>query len=184
VENLNAILNYVLPQALNIFGDMQQSIYIGLGTQKKETTGKQQYKQLMVYYLEMNNITTSLEVSKRLKEAGWENKSYFGWIQYQPEKREEEENWYLDRIGKYKLEHLYYWTLAPTVSEILDVLPDGVHVGDANTGFHGGLTIRRRDDKWIVSYESNGHKGFPCDTIADAAAEMWIYLKENDLLQK
>ena len=78
---------------------------------------------------------------------------------------------------------------APTADEILDELP-GYLYNDFDSLMW--LDIRKNDNGYLVHYYDSeyGKSGFITgekiyfeeETLADAAAQMWIYIKENNLL--
>lgn len=128
--------------------------------------------------------TVSLSLAKQLKEAGYSNEwSTFYWedlfdgnAQLVTEK---EKAHYQD--GK----EIKYWA-APTADEILDRLPwqikDGID--------RGRLVVEKSffDKRWKVTYVDYGSGGRFAqsnedENIADSAAKMWLYLKEQNLLE-
>jgi hypothetical protein len=146
----------------------------------------------------MNTITVSLEWAERLKDAGWSHgTTYHAWrlngctsdptlVQYDrggfiPGKDYESTIGFID---------------APTAEEILRKLPGHVKFNKDEPEYilycralnnpkgHKYLTAQ-----WSVYYEIllNGipHRGGKCigeSTLADAAANMYCYLSENNLL--
>jgi hypothetical protein len=128
----------------------------------------------------MNTITTSLAVSKKLKEAGWKWKdapSTFCWWLQEDEEPRVTQSW-CDKG---------FCIPAPTAEEVLRELPSVIRSEQEYW-----LTIRREyehDKRMEVVYEydsddvkSNSLHHTTGDTLANAAAELWIYLKTNDLL--
>lgn len=132
----------------------------------------------------MNNV--SLEVAQKLKKAGWikEDDMHGGKYFY---KDKSSDNWEYLRC---------YWCLeersnvdeydflpAPQLHEILEELPAHIDLEECYSIYV--LTLEKDDNEWLISYD--GH----CDTDEevfysknphDAAALLWIYLKENNLL--
>lgn len=115
------------------------------------------------------SITTSLEVSKQLKEAGYNQKNKFKWLLL------EDKKWYCD------IDYVPHFIIkdevsAPTASELMEMLPEGIHT-------------YKIPDEYVC--ESNHPDYFPegednlfftADTEADARAKMWLYLNSNNLL--
>jgi hypothetical protein len=117
----------------------------------------------------MEKITTSLELSKELKENGFKQDSIFAWYKVN---------------GKY---HNSYYRhhekddiCSPTAEELLEELPEMIE--DDVVYF---LTMRK--DR--VSYRSLNNNILGTGQIyyesklCNALAKMWIYLKKNNLLE-
>lgn len=111
----------------------------------------------------MEKYCTSLEVSKRLKEAGWKKETKFSWFSLL-----NTEGWGLASTKELDeiVEPFRYH--APIAGEILEELP--VFVGLYKTEMHG----------YCVRYIDNF---FRSTNLADALAECWIWAKENNLLE-
>lgn len=129
----------------------------------------------------MNNITVSLEKAKNLKEAGWmEPTEFVGHI--------EEVN--IDGDCDFIITHrgakgvwrnkgeseLWF----PTAEEILRELPQ--IISDKY------MTIFKDGDSWLVEYNTipQSPDSFykDADTLANAAASMYCYLSDNNLLNE
>lgn len=128
--------------------------------------------------------TVSLELSKQLKEAGYPQESYFYW-----------EKWVTEEEG-YSLLHyisITEWNeddknrmfTSPTADEILDQLPISVKTNE----IHFFIKLYKSGIYWIISYLQKDltevYKNLyqtSSESIADAAAKMWLYLKKNNLL--
>ena len=132
------------------------------------------------------SIVTSLDWSKKLKEAGWpQDDSYLFWCRHpiSPEPNEWE-------LGKSIIACLYPDTeffAAPTAEEILRRLPRYL----ASTGgLNMTLTITPYADKWTVEYllpelgYDNSVLPQTHVSLANAAAAMYCYLAEQKLLPK
>ncbi len=136
----------------------------------------------------MNNITASLSTAKRLRDAGWDKETEFV---YDPKMGV---RW----IGEEYSDCLDIGFGVPTAEEILRELP--WEYDDEEYEYEDGydrclppnayishtlyLEVgRNSEDEWRVSYNcpAGGYNKFG-GTLANAAAEMWIYLKENNLL--
>lgn len=102
--------------------------------------------------------------------------------------------------GSRELEEYGYCT-APTAEEILRELPDPVKFPDNYEGSirfnEGYLLIEHDNEDWSAQYYHCVYGGFKAtvqrkdkeewvvknaDTLANAAAQMWVYLKEHNLL--
>lgn len=141
----------------------------------------------------MNTITTSLAVSKKLKEAGWETPFTKHHLRNAECKRKHETvyYWNTDANGSYL--HTFPdctqdAIAAPTAEEVLRELP--VYIERESITY--SLCIVAVGKHWNVHYSSPNPEvkddpnypiaGIHADTLANAAAEMWIYLKTNGLL--
>jgi len=127
----------------------------------------------------MNNITVSLEMAKKLKEAGW--------------KKETELKWYINRLFPAHLRFRNevqreiddtFLAYAPTAEEILRELPDHL----LKNGIKRRITIDISDNrvdknKYGIFYGSGGELYTVYgDTLANAAAQMYCHLSTNNLL--
>jgi hypothetical protein len=114
--------------------------------------------------------TVSLELSKQLKEAGYPQDGYF----------------YHTPLGlKHSIdEEDSFYCVAPTADEILDQLPDGYHAYrdryDDGTKWKVELPESVRGS--LVASWVPGDVFERADTIADAAAYMWLYIKREGLI--
>jgi len=108
----------------------------------------------------------SLEMAKKLKEAGWKKETEFWWS------REKEQD-------KYKLTYSYSkfqsadplpHFAAPLATEILEELPTSI-----NTEFIHDLTIRK-DDEGFYNVHYGRTKLVTRKGLPDALATMWFYL--------
>lgn len=120
--------------------------------------------------------TTSLELSKQLKEAGYpqeDHAHYWGGIG----------NWGL--WCKHVIDDMdsretrFEWVASPTADEILDVLPMDIKG-------HKSIQMGKWDGKYVIRYEllDNSLAGFREDeeSLAAAAAKMWLHLKKEGLI--
>lgn len=119
----------------------------------------------------MENQVVSLELAKKLKEFGFEQKSLFWWdkgdgiedrIEYSPDKP------LLELVSAY------------TVAELGEMLPMEVLFEDV----YFKLAIWKIPKGWSIFYggENYALKDEVSEKLADAMAKMLIYLKENNLL--
>ena len=138
----------------------------------------------------LNGITVSLEWAKKLKEAGWfqENSVHhwiYGGIRWEIERIEIWETIEGEWGSGRKIENLQIFS-APTAEEILRRLPKCISAETASQ--EGGvLDIYPNDGCWNLAYRND--EGFAVrdaaalyPSLANAAAAMWIYLKEHNLL--
>lgn len=130
------------------------------------------------------SITVSLEMAKRLKEAGWEQlSSVFCWSEIisgaEVIGKEDVKLW-LEQYGRGDED---IFSDAPTAEEILRRLP---HMEPGKCEGIADLEMTPiHPDRWRVAYNESGvgyHIKFEEDTLANAAAQMWIYLSDNKLL--
>jgi hypothetical protein len=108
--------------------------------------------------------TTSLEVSKNLKEAGLEGKAEYYWIPTGTV-----ENWKSQYEAKHKSQIKFFKHAIPayTLSELIRELPDDVYL------YH-----RSDLNQWYVRIKPL-NEAF-ADTPEDAAAEAWIELNKKE----
>lgn len=117
--------------------------------------------------IDFGSITVSLEWAKKMKEAGWNEKTVFAFDH---------------RFDYYELDDFYGFgaIFAPTAEEILRRLPNNFE----------GIPLRiqyEKDGSILVGYAYSKDGTQPMyrgdrDSLANAAAAMWCYLKENNLL--
>lgn len=142
--------------------------------------------------------TVNLELSKQLKEAGFPQESQFKycgghmWYHDDPEGEGEfkeceydgllGEDEYCEGAGM----TCGYFIASPTADEILDQLPESIRVSEMD--YHIEV-IRDGDKDWIVNYSFVKHHigykvnvSFSANTLADAAARSYIYLKKEGLI--
>lgn len=131
--------------------------------------------------------TVSLELAKSLKEKGYPQGGHFWW-----DFNGIEDIWILvcemELPSDYIQDSNFY---APTADEILDLLPDYVQFEEHSLPFK--LKIHKELEEYqivyarhrrIITEKLDYQERGRCfaDSLADAAAKMWLYLKENDLL--
>lgn len=116
-------------------------------------------------------MTTSLELSKALKEEGFSQKCHQFWYRMS----DDSVGTFTDLEADAKFEGgEVLECAAPCAEEILEKLPHIVK----NTGL---LVTRSQNGKeWEVAYL--GSKPFRDTSLANAAAYCWLYLKEHNLL--
>lgn len=135
--------------------------------------------------MELTKQVCSLELSKKLKELGVKQESYFWWI---PSTNPVHPETYLDTLKEYESFEEIQAVSAFTVAELGDMLPQ---------------TIKKDEDIYYISPSANGSglkymdytkyengvgiflRAYPlvgADTEADARAKMLIYLLENNLI--
>ena len=135
----------------------------------------------------------SLELSKRLKELGYPQKSLWYWVNDGKALNEGKDRWIL----VYK-----YWTnykslsrpdkvSAPSVAEIGMALPNNLK--DKNGKFLWLTSAMRSDRIWFIWYDNTLKKDIvngifyyrqTADTEAEARGLMWEYLKKNGLIKE
>jgi hypothetical protein len=117
----------------------------------------------------MEKHTTSLDISRQLKEAGWKKETEF-W-------------WYVSSLGgkpnlvpksnlsvNKKLVKLYS---APLATEILEELPMGLHIIKGISYIDGKFQVFTIDEE----------QSEPDESLPNALAKMWLYLKKEGLLK-
>lgn len=149
--------------------------------------------------MKLTNICVSLELAKKLKEAGYpQRESLFQWISENEyaddwEERVESVDYHFDCPIK-------YLGSAPTVAELGEALldfpypatfitkwyEDGVYLDiKFNRGFkHSYKLNKTRSRIWqkINKFQIENLEKLP-DTEANARAKMWLYLKKEGLLK-
>lgn len=129
--------------------------------------------------------TVSLELSKQLKEAGYPQESYFLWKKYR-----------LNGEIKWKLTNEYPDDMypadaifaSPTADEVLEKLPSEIQ---KDGHFYSIAISKTRINHFWVDYRYfSRHKIFhlrdyeysPIESLANAAAKIWLYLKEKGFI--
>jgi hypothetical protein len=125
--------------------------------------------------------TTSLELSKQLKEAGFPQESTF---QYSTWTNKRGDQVRLAIVGVQT--DVFATYAAPTAEEILERLPEFI---EGETYFVRLKTYPytwKGVKGWHVVYADLAHQSMfveeSNDSLAEAAGKMWLYLKENNLL--
>lgn len=122
-------------------------------------------------------ITTSLELSKRLKEAGYpQGESHF---YYEIDGKESRRVCrYSGELGRNVDSHY----ASPTAEEILKELPK-------EDNDFGTLAVTWDDSRWCVGYYTFGKRGekqwnsfIHQGSLCDSLATMYLHLKEHNLL--
>lgn len=129
----------------------------------------------------------NLEIAKELKEANWNKETEFWWGRLIPIS-ESFKKMYEGYPPKWELRDLflpvfkeYDWELrpAPFAEEILEDLPSYINE-------HGRLTIWKFDSIYQVAYDDPVRQSYRIsskdESLPDALAKMWIYLKKEKLL--
>jgi hypothetical protein len=121
--------------------------------------------------------TVSLDLSKKLKEAGYPQEGYFVWTLLP-------NDLYSDKPTGYSYQCMPAVAVSqggiasPTADEILEQLPEGTDFIKTAKVWRG-FNEARKD--YLFSCSVDDHKEFGT-SLADAAAKMWLYLKEQGLL--
>ena len=141
---------------------------------------------------ELNEITTDLEISKQLKESGYPQDSlFYKHSAYDGNGLEKTSTRDILLQHELKEEIWNYWISAPTAEELLNELPKYIN------NYEWELTISvNNQNEFIVYYSKINDNGdeekMYCSGYAitmdkdlkNALAKMWIYLKENNLLEE
>ncbi len=128
---------------------------------------------------------TSLEVSKRMKEAGWQKETEFWWNYYELEVSGNKFNFHqLGQMGREGVsvsgnitKHVEY--PAPLSDEILEELPQCFE----STLGYSTFTIEKLGTMYLVGYELRSDPNeMPlykmADTLPDALGELWISMQK------
>lgn len=121
--------------------------------------------------MELEDQVVSLELAKKLKEAGVKQESYFVWAKL----GEMPEKWNVQRKDtQYPDEYAAF-----TVAELGEMLPAFIRRHDQKMC---ELWLKREQSRWLISY-----RGYVTLKIqaseADARADMLLYLIENGLVK-
>lgn len=125
--------------------------------------------------------TVSLETAKQLKEAGFSQDSPFNWVEYSSE--------YMPKVffSEYGLDTVRYIKIcsAPTTDELLEELPITIPYFDKQ----GNLGMCKHEKGYSVYYEvendyekSSIFNVFVNESLPEALAQMWLWLKKEGLL--
>jgi len=116
------------------------------------------------------NYCVSLEMAKKLKEVGWKKNTEFLW------KRHSLSGNFTDpREYEYKIMHLEGFSIskndniypAPLAAEILEELQNYL------------ITIETDIENYRVIFDGDSYEEFNDESLCDALAKMWIYLKNK-----
>lgn len=129
--------------------------------------------------MQIDNLVVSLETAKKLKAAGWSKPTAF--VQVKHSNKIYELRAHSTSMDTYKVPYLP----APTAEEILRELPESIKIKrkplwlsihkDADiVGFF--LSYLSGDNVDMVVMPSN-------KSLSEAAAQMWIWCKENNYLE-
>jgi hypothetical protein len=125
--------------------------------------------------MQLENQVVSLELAQRLKDLGVKQESYFFWYGGKVLRK----NQLTQELRRF----------APPVSAFtVAELGEGMNaeLTDANESDSFTLKISNAIDFWCVSFGNDDHDitpQFESTKLADALAEMLIYLRENNLLE-
>ena len=140
------------------------------------------------------NYVTSLELSKRLKEAGIEQKSEFSWYHFMPEDRWEvrwTNNCKLMQFAAKRNKEKREYISAFLASELGEMLPSTI--GIEENKYELGLEIRKVGKFWEINYvwiedvDNGGFhdlSGVSAETMSEAMGQMLLYLKQHNLLEE
>ena len=128
----------------------------------------------------------SLELSKKLKEAGYSHTGLFYWVDVfepldPPDKADEpKECWQLHHIGWFlNNQEVYHLICAPTIAELTEQLP-------ATIPTERPLRLTKWNKSEGGSFYT-AHYGFieghSNISMANALAKMWLWLNENGYLE-
>jgi len=137
--------------------------------------------------MKLEQQVVSLELARKLKEAGVKQESYAYWLERKNERPVPLASF---ESGAWNSVHQGYEVMSKiasafTASELGEMLPR-IHVQDSRiyklTCFK---ELRNDKEEWLCRYEcetNNGYHQQTAYTLTDAMAKMLIYLLENKLL--
>lgn len=142
------------------------------------------------------SIVPSLEMCKKLKEAGWpQDDAVWYWVGHMLNDKMQPTSWTL--WPREKEEYREQWKphihAAPTAEEILRRLPDEIPINAGLKGSDYWIEIAKSSHwgstPWEIRYRENGTlllwdnpEPIRAATLANAAAAMYCYLAEQKLL--
>ncbi len=121
--------------------------------------------------MKLKDITTSLELAKELKKAGFPQKSVFLWVKNERVIGE----WMISLISKGTEEYA-----APTAEELLEWLPSGVFIAKGKKYRTWFDKIDVNPFEWEQSFEFDPIDN---DRLVDGLAKMVIYLAKNKIIK-
>lgn len=120
----------------------------------------------------MQQHVVNLELSKRLKEAGYpqESSTYFRWLDFHGEFRTLLSESFVREDDKKE------WYAAPLATELLERLSKNMFL----------LSTLEKNGKfcYMISIVKNDQQSWCFPSLPDALAEMWLWLKENNFLDE
>lgn len=123
----------------------------------------------------MTSHTTSLKMAKRLKEAGYPQEGEFWWKHYEKNKVGQLPVLMPDEDINDSFMEDYY--AAPLATELLERIPVRLYISKEKQPLAGNSIL------WHVSgQEGSGIPIFAEESLTDALAECWLYLKQEGLL--
>lgn len=131
----------------------------------------------------LQNHVVSLDLAKQLKEAGYPQEGTLFYWAKNPVTQKYDVIYYENRnqLKADFVDDRYDLTAAPLASELGEQLPRVLEID----GEKRWLTVSVHDDPinlWCVFYNNASGIKFYEATEADARAKMWLYLKEEGLL--
>lgn len=144
------------------------------------------------------SLVPTLELCQKMKKLGWKKETTFYWRVEIDDGEEYPEVWFGDfeeRLGLKKI-------TSPTLQEILEELPMiiycdgepfGMFIGNRDNSYtNGKIDLGKKVYKFwysdLLSDEvaklDGNDIGFIDESPVNACAKMWIYLKENGLLEE
>jgi hypothetical protein len=126
--------------------------------------------------MKLEDQVVSLELAKKLKEAGYKQKGLWWWYEHKQRGKDDDfsECLVLDNEPDYTMHPREHWNkyVAPTVAELGEKLLD----------YSGNIGYNAKHKKWSAHYVGNVKE--LSATEADARAKMWLYLKKEGLICK
>ena len=123
-------------------------------------------------------MVPSSETCKKLWDLGIQVETYFYWVDpFKCDYLPDGVPYLMIRYPHEKMGPGYRNFPAPTASEIGGLLPRNLHID----GIRYNLQIQKTESSWFVQYEL--YKAVIHKSLAEALAQMMIWLKENDLLR-
>ena len=121
----------------------------------------------------------SLQTAKMLKESGFRQDSPFNWVEYSSE--------FMPKVcfAEYGIDNIRHIKIcsAPTTDELLEEIPYALRYDDADYWFQ---IQKLKHESYDVRYSDWQHmkvkKMFQDESLPEALAQMWLYLKKENLL--
>lgn len=128
--------------------------------------------------------TVNLELSKELKEAGYPQEARFRW--YSGIDHLKDEHIYLSESAFDNLYQPKAIAASPTADEILERLPSFFLAEFDGIEYNHQIVIEKEDSSYLVGAKNLTDgcymENVVDESLADALAQMWLYLKKEGLL--
>ena len=136
--------------------------------------------------MEIEKQVVSLELAKKLKELGYPQKGLWWWREYENNILDIVSVNFLEKVPE-EAKQIFNSYVAPTVAELINILPGSIKVRAVGEGEHGGRYWLYMQKETCFYAMNNGQTRLQEEignTTADALARMLICLYENNLIKR